>query len=408
LPRQADNSDHPDTLPTPELNPLLNPLLGQNMGRWAEVYFTSPPEKREQAVLELLHELQTDSQKKEVTDDSVSNAVLSKMEPVSIQEQFPPPPIAEVQPGLDHCRACGFENPPDQRFCGMCGARLNEESAVGDAPLVDSRPVNSLMEDSVPAESRQVLKIEPVEQVVDEFPWRDKFSLFQTEREARSGRYVSLFQESELGTTPYRRYLGMGLAILILAIGYFVWRNTVWDNAQHTSESSQAVPPAASTTTEQPATPTLMANSAQSDAPAQNNPPNAENIVASSRAAEPVHDAYERTEAKEAVPQLQSSAGNLQTPTISGNGAEELAMAQSYLNGTDGRQRNSTEAVGWLWKAVAKHNGDATLLLSDLYMKGDGVSKNCDQARVLLDAAARKGMKDAGERLRHLQAFGCE
>jgi TPR repeat protein len=43
-----------------------------------------------------------------------------------------------------------------------------------------------------------------------------------------------------------------------------------------------------------------------------------------------------------------------------------------------------------------------------LYLKGDGVSKNCDQARVLLDSAARAGVKDAGERLRHLQAFGCD
>ena len=91
-----------------------------------------------------------------------------------------------------------------------------------------------------------------------------------------------------------------------------------------------------------------------------------------------------------------------------GNGAEELATAQGYLNGANGQERNRTEAAKWLWKSVAKHNADATLLLADLYLKGQGVGKNCDQARVLLDAAARKGMKDAGQRLRHLQAFGCE
>ena len=37
------------SLPRPELNPLTNPVLGRNLGRWAQVYFTSPPEKREQA-----------------------------------------------------------------------------------------------------------------------------------------------------------------------------------------------------------------------------------------------------------------------------------------------------------------------------------------------------------------------
>ena len=59
LPRQIDQPDQPSTLPQAELNPLLNPLLSQNMGRWAEVYFTSPPEKREQAVQELLRELES-------------------------------------------------------------------------------------------------------------------------------------------------------------------------------------------------------------------------------------------------------------------------------------------------------------------------------------------------------------
>ena len=58
MPRQTDQSEDAHALPRPELNPLLNPVLGEHMGRWAEVYFTSPPEKREEAVLELLRELE--------------------------------------------------------------------------------------------------------------------------------------------------------------------------------------------------------------------------------------------------------------------------------------------------------------------------------------------------------------
>jgi len=64
--------------------------------------------------------------------------------------------------------------------------------------------------------------------------------------------------------------------------------------------------------------------------------------------------------------------------------------------------------VGWLWKAVAKQNPAATLMLSDLYLRGEGVPKNCDQARLLLDAAARKGQQAAAERLRNLQSYGCQ
>ena len=70
---------------------------------------------------------------------------------------------------------------------------------------------------------------------------------------------------------------------------------------------------------------------------------------------------------------------------------DELSVAQSYLNGRHGAPRDSSEAVRWLWRSVAKQNASATLLLSDFYLRGDGVSKSCDQARLLLDAAARKG-----------------
>jgi TPR repeat protein len=61
-----------------------------------------------------------------------------------------------------------------------------------------------------------------------------------------------------------------------------------------------------------------------------------------------------------------------------------------------------------LWKSVAKQNPTAALLLSDLYLKGNGVGKNCDQARLLLDSAGRKGVPGVAERLRNLPAFGCQ
>src|ERR1035441_3991445 len=57
VPHRTDESDA-NTVPDPELNPLLNPLLAAHMGRWAEVYFTNPPEKRGQAIAELLRELE--------------------------------------------------------------------------------------------------------------------------------------------------------------------------------------------------------------------------------------------------------------------------------------------------------------------------------------------------------------
>jgi TPR repeat protein len=85
-----------------------------------------------------------------------------------------------------------------------------------------------------------------------------------------------------------------------------------------------------------------------------------------------------------------------------------LAVAEGFLRGTQGKIRDSSEAAKWLWQAVRKENAAATLMLSDLYLKGDGVPKSCDQGRMLLNAAARRGAPGAGERIRNLQAFGCQ
>lgn len=80
-------------------------------------------------------------------------------------------------------------------------------------------------------------------------------------------------------------------------------------------------------------------------------------------------------------------------------------MAEDYLEGRKGT-RNSTAAAVLLWRAVAKQNETAILLLSDLYVSGDGVPQSCEQARILLSAAARRNVKAAADRL-HSLAGSC-
>ena len=53
--------------------------------------------------------------------------------------------------------------------------------------------------------------------------------------------------------------------------------------------------------------------------------------------------------------------------------------------------RDASEAAKLLWKAVGKQNPTAAILLSGLYARGDGVTRNCDQARLLLLAATKHG-----------------
>ena len=94
-------------LPDPRLNPMVNPRLGRNLGRWANVYYTTPPERREQAVLELVRELEGAQGAVPDIPDPESAAG----DPVSAPEMLGDPAVAAIPA-------------PQQRFCGHCGSPL--------------------------------------------------------------------------------------------------------------------------------------------------------------------------------------------------------------------------------------------------------------------------------------------
>jgi localization factor PodJL len=91
----------------------------------------------------------------------------------------------------------------------------------------------------------------------------------------------------------------------------------------------------------------------------------------------------------------------------SGIGQEEFAAAQDVLRGGN-RQRDLSRAVALLWSSVKKGYVPAEVRLADLYRRGDGVEKNCDQARVLLVAASKKGSFEARQVLEQIAEQGCE
>jgi hypothetical protein len=72
-------------------------------------------------------------------------------------------------------------------------------------------------------------------------------------------------------------------------------------------------------------------------------------------------------------------------------GADELSKAQNA--------GDSAAASAWLWKSVAKGNPEAPVKLANMYIKGDGVPQNCEQALVLLRSAAAKENAAANSRL---------
>ena len=377
MPDQSDNPEHPSTLPRPNLNPLLNPVLAKNIGRWAEVYFTNPPEKREHAVQELVRELEGKSpirregvapQPSPRQLDVESNKTVASM-------------TAEVLTQGVTCRSCGYVNRPKHKFCGRCGMRI-ASPAVGILQEQEPRtdfPI-SLQSTDLPTSLQS-----------SEDPERPIFGF-----------------ESAPRWQSYRLLAGVALALVVVVLGYMAWQNS--QTTSGASHVASPAPPAAVTNpvapTPQPVTPKADTSPQTPAAPAK--PEGlAEDSPPKTTATAPVKAPAKANPANANPPLPASTPGENGAGSwaLTGSGADELAIARNLLNGTE---QSRSQAVPWLWKAVAKQNVEATVLLSGLYLRGDGVAKNCEQARLLLDAAALKKRKDAAELLRNLRAFGCE
>jgi hypothetical protein len=61
-----------------------------------------------------------------------------------------------------------------------------------------------------------------------------------------------------------------------------------------------------------------------------------------------------------------------------------------------------------LWKAVKRGKVSAEVALANLYLEGEAVSQNCEQAHMLLSAASVKGSKVADDLLKSSYSERCE
>jgi hypothetical protein len=431
-------------LPNPELNPMLNPVLGRHLGRWAQVYFTTPPEKRDEAIFDLLHELQAEER---------ANGIREEVEePVAATQE----PATDLQDAALVCSRCHHRHARVQNFCGMCGAPLQASSpqdqvaakaaaAAGtEQPNLDGlltpsilfdphhmaerrEPSRSMIyadaQEPNPADS-PVLEEVPVRRQapVREEPTRPLSIVPRVEQEHPVDidwlreRNLSGGDEEESGLG--RRFLvilgGMAVVAGIVYAGlqYKSALRLVQNAAQHVAQSSPATssiapPPSAELSSSQ------HPGASATQPPAEKAASENRNARTPSRASEPAptpvpkpnrEPASLQMAGKTEVPSPAQASGSDATPqAATAAGAQELALAENYLSGKSGT-RNSAVAAQLLWKAVSKENATAALLLSDLYAAGDGVPKSCDQARLLVDAALRKSIPGAAERLRNLQS----
>ena len=341
--------------PSPtDLNPLTNPELERNLGRWAKVYFTNPPANRDQAVSNLLEEIRRESG--------------------TVPGPAPRRPYFSRDTGFQGiiCSACQRQNPPGHKFCSRCGQALNpvqpgSTENLAAPPLPEAPPPRS----------------------TNEAQWlRDR-----------------AFSGLDGSDAPPRRgwkYL-VGAVVMVLAgFAYLQWASTPRTRmAPTTIAVPQVEAPAAALP--------IDSSSAETKRPAETTSPESKEPEAQKPAAAAeghgrtavpagIQPASQKSPVLDAAPRL--------TQASQESGVSDLRLAQRYLGGSMG-VRDSSEAAKLLWKAVGKQNATAAVLLSDLYLRGDGVPRSCDQARLLLIAAAKRGAPQAAQPLRNLESYGC-
>lgn len=301
------------------------------------------------------------------------------------------------------CDACGQENSLGQRFCVNCGLPL-------DAPL---EPVKLAMPEAVHEPESVSAAHSYMPQSFLGLSGGYQPATFDQENQpyddlaALRARHVPQFAlEPRPVPYRYRLYVGLVLAAVLGALFYVGWRGMRGSHSAALMPAPQPAPAASEPSSAAPSAPAAAPDENSSPAPNSASPAeNAATLPAATARNVPTAPARK---APERTPALQIAAKHEPEPaSVSDDqtGQDELVTAEKYLNRGPGR--NSGEAATLLWKAVSKGNVAATVTLSDLYLHGDGVPKNCDQAHLLLIAAARKGAKGAAERLRNLQAFGC-
>jgi hypothetical protein len=314
------NGQEPATqLPRAELNPLTNTTLGQNLGRWAQVYFTTPPGQREQAVGRLLRELENENRV------MASPAAKPRIEGNRAKiEENRAKQSASVPNWLPHtvCPACQHSNRGDQRFCGSCGS-----------PLQATRP-----------ETEDAFVYNPTpENVATAHPESD----------------VQWLREKALASldgadTPHSHawiYLVACVIVLLAGVGYLQWASQRHRPAATTASAGRSSMPEP-VNTPQPRVEVDQPQPAGTQKPAEIAP-----AAGKSPTVQTALATRENINKKPVATSLGSSAQSAGSQAASvppseataeaEGGAEELRLAERYLEGKSGA-RDTTEAGKWL------------------------------------------------------------
>lgn len=310
--------------------------------------------------------------------------------------------------------------PSWERFRNWAEQSTSEESDDRDSgvppretvPGPGTRDAGLPPRETAPAPSAPLPNFSPLQSALPGFALPD---------EAQPPRY-SWDREVHYPTPPSRFFSGFVTGVIVTAIAlavlFFFYGNSADALREQVRESAglSPMPQVVPTTTPAPPGPPPVAATPQSalGQSASGSPPGtgASATPPATLPSEPSDNSVASAAAPTSAPKAPEAAN--QNPRASANpprkatsgGEEDLTTAQRYLvdmPGPEGHQK----AMQYLWSAVEKGNLKAEITLADLYARGEGVTKNCTQARVLLRAAAEKGSSEASNELARLIRTGC-
>jgi hypothetical protein len=91
-----------------------------------------------------------------------------------------------------------------------------------------------------------------------------------------------------------------------------------------------------------------------------------------------------------------------------GTGHQESVLERQAMAQKAEPAFNAGDSVESLWGAVQAGSVSAEVSLAERFARGEGVNKNCDQAKVLMKAAADRGNREARLRLYQMETGGCQ
>jgi hypothetical protein len=102
-----------------------------------------------------------------------------------------------------------------------------------------------------------------------------------------------------------------------------------------------------------------------------------------------------------------SPSGAEVVPASTERAAAPVAPPEASLKRASAPQQVDMRDVPALWAGVENGDTHAEVALAMRYVVGNGVPQSCTQARVLLEAAAKRGSTEARQELNELPQAGC-